>query len=564
MNERLLVANALEKALDNQLTAEEILKLLENPKSKDHGDVAFPTFTLARTLRKAPPIIAQEINEKLDKADFEQVDVVGPYLNFFLNKGRASTLILKEILTKKDQYGDVNIGEGQNVTIDMSSPNIAKPFSMGHLRSTMIGNSLAKIMEKIGYQSIKINHLGDWGKQFGMLMTAYKMWGSKEEIEQDPIMELLKLYVRVNKEAKEKKEIDDAGRAWFKKLEDGDDEATELWAWFRNESLKEFNRIYDKLGVTFDSFNGEAFYNDKMSEIVELLEQKGILQESQGAKIVDLEEYGIEYPAMVQKSDGASLYILRDLATALYRKRTYHFAKALYVVGNEQSSYFKQLKAVLDKMGFDWVKEIEHIPFGLITLAGKKLSTREGNVVLLESVLDEADALALAQIEAKNPNLPNKELIAHQVGTGAVIFHDLKNDRLNNFDFDLKEVVQFEGETGPYVQYTHARSMSILKKASFEPNASVDYVLNDSESWEVLKLLNEFPQLVVRASEKFEPSILAKHSIRLSQAFNKYYAKVRILDEDEQRDARLALVWAVSQVLRLDLELLGVQAPNQM
>ncbi|MDR2832422.1 MAG: arginine--tRNA ligase [Streptococcaceae bacterium] len=564
MSERDLVAQALSTALEGQLSQEEILSLLENPKSKDHGDVAFPTFTLARVLRKAPPMIAKEIEEKLPKEGFEKVEVVGAYLNFFLDKKAVSEATLKAILTQKEHYGDTNIGLGQNVVLDMSSPNIAKPFSMGHLRSTVIGNALANIMTKIGYQPVKINHLGDWGKQFGLLMVAYKKWGSKEEIEKAPITELLKLYVRVNAEAKEDLSIDDEGRAWFKKLEDGDEEALELWKWFREESLLEFNRIYEMLDVTFDSFNGEAFYNDKMDEIIDLLDEKGILEESQGATIVNLEEYGIENPALIKKSDGATLYITRDLAAALYRKRTYNFAKALYAVGNEQSGHFKQLKAVLDKMGFEWASELEHIPFGLITQGGKKLSTRQGKVILLEEVLAEADKLALTQINEKNPNLPNKELTAHQVGTGAVIFHDLKNDRLNSFDFDLKEIVQFEGETGPYVQYTRARSMSILRKAEFTPDENANYSLNDTQSWEIIKLLQEFPQAVIRASEKYEPSVLAKHAVNLAQAFNKYYAQVRILDENEEKQARLALVYAVAQVLKMDLSLLGIGAPDEM
>jgi len=564
MSERDVVAKALAQSLDGQLSFEEILNLLENPKSKEHGDVAFPTFTLARVLRKAPPMIAKEIEEKLPKDDFEKVEVVGAYLNFFLDKKKVSEETLKNILTQGEHYGDANIGQGENLVIDMSSPNIAKPFSMGHLRSTVIGNALANIMAKIGYNPVKINHLGDWGKQFGLLMVAYTKWGDKEAIEAAPITELLKLYVRVNAEAKADPAIDDEGRAWFKKLEDGDEGALELWKWFRDESLMEFNRIYDKLGVTFDSFNGEAFFNDKMDEIVDLLDEKGILEQSEGATIVHLDDYGIENPALIKKSDGATLYITRDLAAALYRKRTYNFAKALYAVGNEQSGHFKQLKAVLDKMGFEWAKDIEHIPFGLITQGGKKLSTRQGKVILLEEVLDEADQLALEQINAKNPELPNKEETAHLVGTGAVIFHDLKNDRLNNFDFDLKEVVQFEGETGPYVQYTRARSMSILRKADFTPDVNTNYSLNDAQSWEVLKLLQEFPQTLQRAADKYEPSILAKHAINLAQAFNKYYAHVRILDENEEKQSRLALVYSVAQVLKMDLALLGVGAPDEM
>ncbi|SJZ51583.1 arginyl-tRNA synthetase [Pilibacter termitis] len=563
MSEKQLVAQAIAKALDGELSAEEILNLLENPKSKEHGDVAFPTFSLAKKFRKAPQMIAAELEEKLEKDAFENVEVAGAYLNFFLDKQKVSSATLSEIITLGEKYGQHEIGQNRKVPIDLSSPNIAKPFSMGHLRSTMIGNSLAKIYEKIGFVPVKINHLGDWGKQFGMLMTAYKKWGDKETVEKNPIQELLKLYVRVNAEAKQDEEIDAQGRAWFKRLEDGDPEAQELWSWFREESLVEFNRIYNKLGVEFDSLNGEAFYNDKMDEIVEILEEKNLLKESKGALLVDLEKYDLP-PALIKKTDGATLYITRDLAAALYRKRTYDFYKVLYAVGNEQSNHFKQLKAVLAEMDFDWAKDIIHVPFGLITLGGKKLSTREGKVVLLEEVLDEADALALSQIEAKNPELANKEKIAHQVGTGAVIFHDLKNDRLNSFDFDLDEVVRFEGETGPYVQYTRARSMSILRKANFTLDVNVQYSLNDKDSWEVVKLLKQFPEIVVRAAEKYEPSVIAKHSIQIAQAFNKYYAQVRILDENEELPNRLALVHSVAVVLKESLRLLGVEAPDEM
>ncbi|MBS7575951.1 MULTISPECIES: arginine--tRNA ligase [unclassified Enterococcus] len=563
MNERALVAKNLFQVLNEYLTPEEIEQLLEKPKSKEHGDVAFPTFVLAKVLRKAPQVIAKEIAEKLNSDDFEKIEVVGPYLNFFLNKIKVSHDVLSQIITEEEAYGSATIGAGENIVIDMSSPNIAKPFSMGHLRSTVIGNALSNISQKLGYQTIKINHLGDWGTQFGMLITAYKKWGTKAAIDANPINELLALYVKINKLAKEDPTLKDEARAWFKKLEDGNEEAIELWNWFKSESLKEFNRIYQLLSVNFDSYNGEAFYNDKMSEIVDLLAEKALLTESQGATIVDLERYDL-LPALIKKSDGATLYITRDLAAAVYRKRTYHFKKALYVVGNEQSGHFKQLKAVIKEMGYDWSEQITHVPFGLITKDGKKLSTREGNVVLLEEVLNEADQRALNLILEKNPNLPNPDLTAHQVGTGAVIFHDLKNDRLNNFDFNLDEVVQFEGETGPYVQYTRARSISILNKANFKPDQLANYYLEDAESWEVIKLLQAFPEVVKRAFDKLEPSVIAKHAIQLAQTFNKYYAHVRILDDNEEKESRLALVYAVQIVLKTDLTLLGVSSPDQM
>lgn len=563
MNNKEIVAQAVYEVVKEDLTQEDVARLLENPKSADHGDVAFPAFSLAKIYRKAPQQIAADLAEKISPEHFEKVEVVGPYLNFFMKKEAVSGDVLKEIIEAGSQFGSSTIGNNGNVTIDMSSPNIAKPISMGHLRSTVIGNSISLILSKVGYQPIKINHLGDWGTQFGKLIVAYKKWGSEEKVKAEPISELLRLYVQFHEEAENDAALEDEARAWFKKLEENDEEAVELWKWFRSESLKEFNKIYDMLEVSFDSYNGEAFYNDKMDEVVTMLEEKHLLKEDQGAEIVDLTNYDLN-PALIKKSDGATLYITRDLAAASYRKRTYNFVKSLYVVGNEQSIHFKQLKAVLKEMGFDWSDDMKHIPFGLITQGGKKLSTRKGKIILLEEVLNEATESALAQIVEKNPELPNKEEVARQVGVGAVIFHDLKNDRLNNFDFELDEVVRFEGETGPYVQYTHARAMTILDKAEFTPSTTVSYSLNDADSWEIIKLLQAFPDIVSQAAEQYEPSVIAKHSLRLAQAFNKYYAHTKILVEDEQKEARLALVYAVTTILKEDLRLLGVHAPNKM
>ena len=447
--------------------------------------------------------------------------------------------------------------------IDMSSPNIAKPMSMGHLRSTVIGNAIANLEKKVGYEPIRINHLGDWGTQFGKLIEAYKLWGSEELVKADPIAELIKLYVRFHEEAELDPTLDDKGRAWFKKLEDGDPEAVRLWEWFRSESLKEFNRVYDLLGVTFDSYNGEAFYNDKMDVVVDMLEEANLLKVDNGATIVDLEKYDLP-PALIKKSDGATLYMTRDLAAANYRKNTYDFAKCIYVVGMEQSNHFKQLKAVLNELNLPWSEDIVHIPFGLITLNGKKLSTRKGKIILLEGVLKEATELALKQIEAKNPSLENKEAVAHAVGVGAVIFHDLKNDRTNNFDFALEEVVQFEGETGPYVQYTHARAMSILRKANHTVDTKEAFSLTDDDAWEVLKLIENYPNVVRFAEEKCEPSAIAKFVINLAQAFNKYYAHTKVLVEDEAFNSRIALVQTTASILKQGLALLGVAAPDEM
>lgn len=562
MNQKSLVAQRLAAQIES-LDEAAILDLLETPKSSDLGDIAFPAFSLAKVLRKAPAVIAQEIADAIDTTGFEKVVATGPYVNFFLDKVSMGDQILRSVIDAKEAYGAQTIGQGQNITIDMSSPNIAKPFSVGHLRSTVIGDSLANLFTKLGYNAIRINHLGDWGKQFGLLIVAYKLWGDKEAVEANPINELLKLYVRINEEMETNPELDEQGREWFLKLEQGDKEAWELWEWFRSESLVEFNRIYELLNVSFDSYNGEAFYNDKMDEVLEILEEKGLLQESQGASIVDLEEFNLN-PALIKKSDGATLYITRDLATALYRKRTYDFAKNIYITGHEQSGHFAQLNAVLEKMGYDWVKDMSHIPFGLVTKNKKKLSTRKGNIILLEPTIVEAIARAEKQIAEKNPDLPNKEQVARQVGVGAIKFYDLKTDRMNGYDFDLEAMLSFEGETGPYVQYAYARIQSILRKADYQPDPAAHYHLEDSESWEILKILQDFSRVIERAANQFEPSIIAKYAINLAQHFNKYYAHTRILEESPERDSRLALSYATGIVLKEALRLLGVEAPEQM
>lgn len=562
MNNKELIASELAKVIDS-LDQDAILNLLEQPKSSDLGDIAFPAFSLAKVERKAPQAIAADIAEKIDQSAFEKVVATGPYVNFFLDKSKISDQVIKSVIEAGADYGQQDEGKGQNITIDLSSPNIAKPFSVGHLRSTVIGDALSNIFRKMGYNTIKINHLGDWGKQFGLLMVAYKKWGSKEAVEANPIDELLKLYVRINAEIENDPELDDEGRLWFKKLEDGDPEATELWQWFRDESLVEFNRIYKLLGVEFDSLNGEAFYNDKMDEGVQILEDKGLLKESKGASIVELDDVNLP-PAMIKKSDGATLYITRDIATAMYRARTYNFVKNIYAVGQEQSNHFRQLKAVLKKMGFDWSDDMVHVDFGLVTKNRQKLSTRKGNIILLEPTLQEAISRAKAQIEEKNPELENKEEVAHAVGVGAVKFYDLKTDRRNGYDFDLEAMVSFEGETGPYVQYAYARIQSILRKANFTPSTDATYSLSDPESWEIIKLLQDFSRVVKRAAENYDPSLIAKYAINLAQAFNKYYAHTRILDESPERESRLALSYSTAVVLKEALRLLGVDAPEKM
>ncbi|MBW8460436.1 arginine--tRNA ligase [Lactobacillus johnsonii] len=558
MNFKQKVVDLVSEQVD--LPKEKISMLIERPKNPKMGDYAFPAFALAKIEHKNPALIAKDIAEKLSDDNFASIQAVGPYVNFAIDHAKLVNATLNDVLTEKEHFGDQKLGEG-NVPIDMSSPNIAKPMSMGHLRSTVIGNSIAKTLEKVGYTPIKINYLGDYGTQFGKLITAYRLWGNEEDVKKDPITNLFHYYVKFHEEAEKDPKLEDEGRAAFKKLENGDEEEIKLWKWFREVSLQEFNRIYKELGVTFDSYNGEAFFNDKMQPVVDELREKGLLEESRGAQVVNLGED--ENPALILKSDGSSLYMTRDLAAALYRKKEYDFVMSLYVAGGEQTGHFKQLKQVLKKMGYDWSDNIHHIPFGLITQGGKKLSTRKGNVVFLDQVLKDAVSLAEQQIEEKNPNLSNKKQVAHDVGVGAVVFHDLKNDRMDNFDFDLEEVVRFEGDTGPYVQYTNARAQSILRKANKE--ISMDNLsLNDDWSFAVAKALADFPAIVEKASEKFEPSIIAKYALDLSKKFNKYYANVRILDEDDQLNARLALVQATSIVLTEALRLLGVNAPKEM
>lgn len=557
------IIDSLLPLLEEHMDAKEIERLIEVPANPEHGDLAFPVFSLAKTFRKAPNLIAQDLVEQMDVSAFDRVVVIGPYINFLLNRFESSNQILHNILAQGSNYGAADIGNQKNVPIDMSSPNIAKPMSMGHLRSTVIGNSLGYILEKLNYNVIRINHLGDWGTQFGKLIVAYKKWGNEEAVTADPVNELVKLYVDFHDKAEHDPSLEDEARAAFKKLEEGDQEMHQLWTWFKDESLKEFTRVYDMLNVQFDSYNGEAFYNDKMQAIIDELAEKRVSTIDNGATIVDLEAENLP-PALIKKSDGATLYMTRDLATAYYRYNTYQFDQSLYVVGNEQSNHFKQLKAVLKRLDRQWADDMHHIPFGLITLNGKKLSTRKGKIVLLENVLNEAIELAMEQIVTKNPDLENKEEVAHQVGVGAVVFHDLKTDRLNNFDFNLEEVVQFEGETGPYVQYTHARAHSILEKFHGEIDTQAILEINDNYAWAVVKKLDDYPMIVQQAANRYEPSVVAKYVVQLAQLFNKYYGNTRILDEDDQIQARIAIVKAVTIVLKDGLTLLGIKAPNKM
>ncbi|MEH7443942.1 arginine--tRNA ligase [Bacillus sp. JJ1122] len=558
-------AEVIVSGLDDKLTIQEVERLIEKPRFINQGDLAFPCFQLSKIMRKAPSKIAEELSQRLQGVSmdlFEKVEPAGGYVNVFLNKTRVAQDVLNNIIEQKEHYGDFSIGQNGVVAIDMSSPNIAKPFSMGHLRSTVIGHAIALILEKTGYKPVKINHLGDWGTQFGKLITAYRLWGSEETVKKNPIKELLALYIKFHIEAEVNHELEQTGRDWFKRLEDGDQTALQLWNWFRDESLKEFSKIYHLMGIEFDSFAGEAFYNDKMDEIVEHLEKSKLLEESAGAQVVMLKEEELP-PCLIKKSDGATLYATRDLAAAKYRFDQYQFVKSLYVVGNEQSLHFKQLKAVLAKMNFDWSNHLFHIPFGMILKDGKKMSTRKGKVVLLEEVLNESIQLALKNIEDKNPSLPAKEETAKMVGTGAIMFHDLKNFRMNDIEFSLEDMLKVEGETGPYVQYTNARAQSILRKAAWSGNLE-EFRLNGEAEWPVIIDLLNFPAAICRAAEKYDPSLIAKYVLDLAQAFNKYYGEVRILEKNDEKESRLALVYAVSIVLEEGLRLLGIKAPKEM
>ncbi|MHA5103943.1 arginine--tRNA ligase [Oenococcus oeni] len=566
MNFTHIIAEKINQTLENTFDLDKLEKLVEKPKDLNRGDYAFPTFSLAAKFHEAPQKIALKIADEIDRTNFANVKAVGPYVNFFIQRVEFTNQLLKEILLN-DDFGRNNQGAGKKIVIDMSSPNIAKPMSMGHLRSTVIGEAISKIAKANGYQTIKINFLGDWGTQFGLMIAAYKLWGDDKLINKNPVDELVKLYVKINKESETDKSLKDSGRAWFKKLEDGDPEAVKLWNWFKSVSLKEFQEVYDRLGVSFDSMNGEAFYNDKMEPVVKMLASNGLLTESQGAEIVDLPNLlpKDNYPiAMIKRSDGATQYITRDLASAIYRHDAYDFAKSLYVVGAEQKDHFDQMKAILKLAGDDWADDIEHIGFGMITMNGKKMSTRKGNIVPLVDVLDTARQLAAEQISEKNPGLENADHVAEEVGAGAVVFNDLQKDRNLSIDFNLEKIVQFEGDTGPYVQYTHARAMSILRKSGQQAILNTGVTFVDEEAWPIVSRLSAYPEMIKRAWQLREPSIVAKYLLSLARDFNSYYAHTKILVNNEKMQSRLSLVQGVCSVLKSGLNLLGVSAPNQM
>ena len=560
------IASLIAKAAD--MEPESIREAIEVPANKEMGDYAFPCFKLAKTVRKAPQMIARELKDKLEKPDFiADIQVVGAYINFFADKTSFVREVMGKVLDKDKDYIKSSMGEGKTIVIDYSSPNIAKPFHVGHLRSTVIGNALYNIYKALGYNCVGVNHLGDWGTQFGKLIVAYKKWGDKETVEREDIKELSRIYVKFHEEAEKDPSLNDEARHWLVKMQEGDSEALELWKWFVDISMKEFNRIYDRLHISFDSYAGESFYNDKMQAVVDELKEKNLLKESEGAQIVDLEEYNMP-PCLILRSDGGTLYPTRDIAAALYRKKTYNFYRDIYVTALDQNLHFAQWFKVLELMGYDWAKdELVHVPFGLVSLGDGKLSTRKGHVVLMEDILNAAVEKTSGIIEEKNPDLPNKEEISEQVGIGAVIFNDLYNSRIKNVVFDLERMLSFEGETGPYVQYTHARACSILRKAGVEkPEKDIDCsLISDEASVNICKVLSDLPSKLVDAADKYEPYILTRHIVEICKAFNKFYNENNIMgSEGELKKARLAVVYAVKSAIAQSLALLGIAAPEQM
>lgn len=549
-----------------ELNEEEILTMIEIPPNSEMGDFAFPCFRLAKVFRKAPNVIANDIAQNLDKEEFiKSVEAAGGYLNFFIDKQYFIKAVIEEVLLKKETYGSSLMGNGKNVIVEFSSPNIAKPFHIGHIRTTVIGNSLYKIYKFLGFNTIAINHLGDYGTQFGKLIVAFKNWGDEEEVKAKPIPTLLKLYVQFHEEAEKNPQLEDESREWFKKLEDGDEEATKLWEWFREVSLDEFSRVYNMLNITFDSYAGESFYSDKMPDVVKNMEEKDILQKSNGADIVDLEEFGMP-PALIRKRDGSTLYITRDLAAAIYRKETYDFYKNIYVVGAQQNLHFQQWKKILELMGYEWAEDCVHVPFGMVSLEEGTMSTRKGRVVFLEDVLNKAVEQTREIINEKNPNIDNLDEIATQVGIGAVVFQELSNNRIKDYTFTWDKVLNFEGETGPYVQYTHARASSVLRRAEINVDSNFkSELLADDITLEVLKKVQQFPEVIKDAQRKNEPSIITRHIIDVAQAFNRFYHDHPILVEDEElKKARLTVVFVVKEVLSIGLGLLGIKAPERM
>ena len=564
------VAQELAKCLP-ELELAQIAEGIEIPKEKTMGDYAFPCFRLAKTLRKAPNLIAQDVAAKLEGSEIlEKVQAVGPYVNMFLNKTWRAQFILGQVdeaAAAGKAYGASTVGEGKTVVMDYSSINVAKPFHIGHLRTTVIGNSISRMLQFMGYKTVSINHLGDWGTQFGKMVVAYRKWGNPEEVEQKGVRGLLELYVKFHEEAEKDPELDEIARATFTSMEQGDEEALALWKLFVDISLKEVSRVYDMLDVKFDSFLGESYFFTRTDELISILKEKNLLQESEGAQIVDLSEENMP-PCIVLKKDGSTLYATRDIAAAMYRKDTYDFDKCLYITGMEQILHFSQWFKVCEKIGFPWSKDLVHIPYGLVSLEGGKLSTRGGNVIFLEDLLHEAVQKTKEIMMEKNPDLENMDQVAQQVGVGAVVFHDLFNNRIKDVTFSWDQVLNFDGETGPYVQYTFARASSVLRKAQWDPakQEAIDMsLLTDEYSQEILKLIENFPKRVEEACQKWEPYMITRYTVALATAFNKFYHENSIMNAEENvRKARLKLTYVVTQVIKQGLYLIGVQAPEKM
>ena len=561
------IAKSISKITNIQ--TEELESYIEVPKDTNNGDYSFPCFKLAKSLKKAPQMIAEDIKNQINIDDkfVTDINVINGYLNFFINKSTLTEDVLNEIYSSEEKK--LTVGNGKNIVIDYSAPNIAKPFHIGHLRSTVIGGALYKIYKYLGYNVTGINHLGDYGTQFGKLIEGYKLWGNEYDIEANPIDELTKIYIRINEVCKNDEKILEQCRNNFKLLEDGDKYCLEIWKKFRDLSLKEFQKVYELLGSQFDSWNGESFYSDKMPEVIGILEKTGKLVESQGAKIVDLEEQGINTPCIIEKTNGSTTYATRDLAAILYRARTYDFDKALYVTSYEQVLHFKQVFEVAKLLGLDekYTNGLKHVPFGMVLLSTGKMSTREGTSIKLEDLLNEAISRANKIIEEKNPELENKNEVAKKVGIGAVIFNDLFNSRVKDEIFDWDTILNFQGETGPYIQYTYVRTKSVLEKAGNMPNVeNIDVkLLNDESSIKILKLIYNFEDTLIQVTEKEEPSILSRYLIELAKAYSNFYNENKIILEDEQlQNARVFLTYATGKILKKGAELLGIEMPDKM